>query len=161
MIYTLFTSLFIIHTGADDSINESEIITKCISLSIIHTGGDDSKKWIWNHHQVFIIINHSHRSRWFYQSFRFIVRIICSNVIYTWSDDYFNEYEIVTRWISSSIIHTGADYSINEYEITRHISSSIIHTWADDSVNEYAMTTFITVYIDYRGAGFIDLVDKK
>ena len=101
------------------------------------------------------------RSRWFYQSFRFIVRIICSNVIYTWSDDYFNEYEIVTRCISLSIIHTGADYSINEYEITRHISSSIIHTWADDSVNEYAMTTFITVYIDYRGAGFIDLVDKK
>ena len=35
-------SLSIIHTGADDSINESEIITSCISLLIIHTGADDS-----------------------------------------------------------------------------------------------------------------------
>ena len=35
-------SLSIIHNGADDSINESEIITSCISLLIIHTGADDS-----------------------------------------------------------------------------------------------------------------------
>ena len=35
-------SLSIIHTEADDSINESEIITSCISLLIIHTGADDS-----------------------------------------------------------------------------------------------------------------------
>ena len=32
----------IIHTRADDSINETEIITRFISLSIIHTGADDS-----------------------------------------------------------------------------------------------------------------------
>ena len=34
----------VIHTcaGTDDSINESEIITRCISISIIHTGADDS-----------------------------------------------------------------------------------------------------------------------
>ena len=35
-------SLSIIYTGADDSINESEIITSCISLLIIHTGADNS-----------------------------------------------------------------------------------------------------------------------
>ena len=37
----MFISLSI-HTGADDSINESEIITKCISLLIIQTSADDS-----------------------------------------------------------------------------------------------------------------------
>ena len=36
-IVTRCTSISIIHTGADDSINEYEIITVCISLSIIHT----------------------------------------------------------------------------------------------------------------------------
>ena len=35
-------TLLIIHTGADDSINESEISTRCISLLIIHTEADDS-----------------------------------------------------------------------------------------------------------------------
>ena len=30
------------HTGADEAINESQIITKCISLSIIYTGADYS-----------------------------------------------------------------------------------------------------------------------
>ena len=35
-------TVIIIHTGADDSINEYEIIISCISLSIIYTGADDS-----------------------------------------------------------------------------------------------------------------------
>ena len=34
--------LLVIHTGADDSINESEIITQCESISIINMGADDS-----------------------------------------------------------------------------------------------------------------------
>ena len=43
---------------ADDSINESEIITRCVSLSIIHTGAFDSINSI-NHLKVYVIINHS------------------------------------------------------------------------------------------------------
>ena len=31
-----------IYTWADDSINENEIVSRCISLSSIHTGADDS-----------------------------------------------------------------------------------------------------------------------
>ena len=37
----------------------------------------------------------------------------------------------------------------------------MIDTRADDSINEYEITTSITVEIDNRGAGFIDLIDKK
>ena len=51
-------SLSIIHTGADDSINESEIITRCISLLTIHTGAEGSI----NESEIItscIIINHS------------------------------------------------------------------------------------------------------
>ena len=53
-IITRCISLSTIHTGADDSVNESEIITTCISLSIIYTGADDSingsKSWLAVYH---------------------------------------------------------------------------------------------------------------
>ena len=39
--HTMCISLSFIHTGADDSNAEYEIVTMCISLSIIHTGADD------------------------------------------------------------------------------------------------------------------------
>ena len=38
-------SLSIIHTGADDSNNDTEIITRCTSLLIIHIGADEPIKF--------------------------------------------------------------------------------------------------------------------
>ena len=139
-------------TGADDSINESKIITSCISLSIIHTGADDSiNQWlIWNHLQVCIIINHSHRSRWFYQRIwndhQVYININHSRWFYKWIWNHHQVYIIINqshksrrlidRIICSCVNETLADDSINEYEIiTRCVSLSIIHTGAFDFIN--------------------------
>ena len=126
----------VIDAGVDDSLNESEIINWSLSLSIFHKGTYDSiNEWIWNCHQAYIIINHSHRSRWFYQwiwihqQVYIIIhhsRRIIENDIHLvyiiiyhshWSRWFYNESEIITKCISLSIIHTGANDSINEYEI--------------------------------------------
>ena len=91
---SLGVSLSIIHIGAGDSINVSEIVTMCISLLIIHTGADDSN-------------NESEIS----------TRCISLLTIHTGADDFINESEISTRGISLLIIHTGADDSIIKSEI--------------------------------------------
>ena len=65
--------LSVIQTGADDSTNEYEIITRCISLSIIYTGADDS-------------INES----------EIIIRCMSISIIHTGADDFINESEIMT-----------------------------------------------------------------
>ena len=48
----------IIHTGADDSNTEYEIVTMCISSSIIHTGADDyiTESFLTLHHTLSLLL---------------------------------------------------------------------------------------------------------
>ena len=129
---------------------------------------------------MYIINNHSHLSRWFYQwiwnhkvhstanhlnklysqpPVEFVL-LVCSSlyisisIIHTGPDSSINKSEIITRCISLSIIHTGADDSINEYEIiTRCISILIIYTGADSSINKSEIITrCISLSIIHTGA---------